>query len=706
MPIYTLEQLKNKAGGKDVSVQPKPVSPVTATTARTPSTDNTAPVPSLADKIGSDFMTRAQNILTQYDTTGESVRRAGSGVIPSVLGATEVVARGAGEVAGVIGTTALETGKALLNKINRDNGETLAKSGEAFLDAKNILGPTNREVLAKVGEFIKDGTDNLPENVVQAYKNFFDTIGLMGGGGVKALETPVGQVPTIIKNTAKDIIEGVSTVSKPAINTVSKVTTPVINAVKDPVQVMNDTRTYIARNNVPENLGSSIDRLAKDSAETPLQKYNKYAEQEQKYKTNVKEDMAVGKVGEEIGNQYEKVIQQRRDVGAQLDTELNKIAEIPTDVTKPFTNLENELKRNGLTYDAESNTIGLSRTSKVTAQDAEILNEYVKSLNSLGANPSAAELDAFISRTSNEMDVYKAQKNITKVTNGERIVKNNLSELRKELSPEVNPAFAEYSKAKETYSALSKFLDEGSQFLGSKTSAGDYAKDASLVKSSVQSIVNNGRKDWLLKLEDLTGYKALDEAVLALQAAADAGNYKGKSLLDVLNPKQSGNIQIPTSGRGFLMRGVEKIMDAGTSKFVGSPADQTRRAILERMNMKTSIPAPISNTSNRIIKESVPQKEGVIQKLINRYKSLPNKQGGFVRLPFSNKIVKAIDDMTKQEIYELDKYLEKSLKTGETSQGMEKTLDLIMEKFEISPDLSVSQIRSKFKKLMDNTKTL
>lgn len=115
--------------------------------------------------------------------------------------------------------------------------------------------------------------------------------------------------------------------------------------------------------------------------------------------------------------------------------------------------------------------------------------------------------------------------------------------------------------------------------------------------------------------------------------------------------------------------------------------------------------APISNKSNRIIDNSVPQKKGMLQKIVDKYNELPNKQGGFVKLPMSKKVVKAIDEMTKKEIYDLDKYLENSLKTGETNKGMEKSLELIMDKFEISPDLSVAQIKARLKKLMDNTKT-
>jgi hypothetical protein len=193
--------------------------------------------PSLINKIGTDFANRGQDIVNQFNTTGQEVKNVGGGIIPSLAGATEVVARGAGEVAGGLINAGLETGKALINKINGDNGETLAKSGDSFLNATNILGQTNRETLTKVGDLIKGGTDNLPPNVVQSFKNFFDTVGLMGAGG-KVLETPVAEIPGIIKNGANNISNTVINTSKGLVDSVS----PTINNV---VETGNNVRTKV-----------------------------------------------------------------------------------------------------------------------------------------------------------------------------------------------------------------------------------------------------------------------------------------------------------------------------------------------------------------------------------------------------------------------------------------------------------------------------
>jgi len=179
------------------------------------------------------------------------------------------------------------------------------------------------------------------------------------------------------------------------------------------------------------------------------------------------------------------------------------------------------------------------------------------------------------------------------------------------------------------------------------------------------------------------------------------------SVAGLLTKKLFSNKSIQSKIAKMLSSGDVKlpVKPVLNSSKLPQPQQLEKLPISSQIKVKASNTDTISNTSKRTIKETVPQKEGTIQKLINSYKALPNKQGGFVRLPFSNKIVKAIDEMTKKEIYDLDKYLGNSLKTGETNKGMEKTLDLIMEKFEISPDLSVAQIRTKLRKLMDNTKT-
>jgi len=359
-----------------------------------------------------------------------------------------------------------------------------------------------------------------------------------------------------------------------------------------PSKILGKTQNWLSRKGRMETLETSTLRLSEaakrgdplalktaERLENPLKTYDKFIQQEQSFKTDPKVDTALGLVGERIGNAYEKVITQRRTVGNKMDSELKKVGNKELDITNSFEEFERTLDQSGLRFNPNQNRLIPSRTSKVSTSDLKILEKYINELNRMGAVPTLAELDAFLSRMPKEVDVFKQKNNITKVTNGERIIKNDLNRLKGELNPAKNGDMdlVEYYKAREDYSHLSTFLDEGASFLGKKTQSGDFAKDASLAKSAVQSILNQGKKDWLIKLEDLTGYLALDEATLATQAMKDVGNFRGASLLELMTE----STKIPMTKSGFLMKIAESGMEWGLEKFKGTPVEQTRKFIQE-----------------------------------------------------------------------------------------------------------------------------
>lgn len=414
----------------------------------------------------------------------------------------------------------------------------------------------------------------------------------------EGLNTPVSEIPGAVK---KNVSQARQQMLAPV--------TSAYDAVRGKASgIVDNTKMALSRGNVPESFAASVDRINADalggggSQRNPamgrnnaLKLYDDFYAQEQKFKGDITQDTAIGQVGSTIGKNYEQVAQMRRDAGKVMEAEIGKIGNITTDISKPAVELGTELERNGLKYDAKSKTWEPTKTSKVTSQDAELLNQYQSEFNKLGANPTIAELDAFLSRTPKELDVYKGKHNITSVTNGERIVKAHLDSLRDALDPKVDPRFKTYAEAKNDYSALSRFLDEGSTFLGKKTASGDYRMDASVAKSAVQSILNGGKKDWLLKLQKLTGYGAVDAAMLAIQAMKDSGNFRGSSLLDLLTPKEKGGSSLPTSAKGAIQKGAEALIEKGKESFVGSANEQTRRFILDRIQQgNATIPSQMN----------------------------------------------------------------------------------------------------------------
>jgi SepF-like predicted cell division protein (DUF552 family) len=495
-----------------------------------------------------------------------------------------------------------------------------------------------------------------PENIQRKITNdpvgFATDLMTVVGGGASMIGKG-GDASKLISTTAKPVITGtqkVTELSKPLLEkSVAKFTkdigAPLVQKLEKPIGAVQNA---ISRANVPEKFETSVQRLATPKpnvplaeVKSPLAKYDEYLKQEEAFKKDIKADTAISKVGEDIGNKFDEVINQRRNVGKTMGDEIKKIGTKKIDVSDSFPKFEQELSDSGVTF--SNGKVKLSNVSKITSQDASMLNDYIQKLNKLGANPSASELDAFLSRTPNEIKIYKAKNNILDTTNAERMVKANLRELTNNLTKD--PSLAKYAEARKQYANLSDFLDEGESYLGKKTQAGDYAKDASIAKSSVQSILNNGKKDWLLKLEDLTGYPAVDNSMLALQAMKDSGNFRGLSLLETLS---TGGVKIPTP-KNIFGKTLEFGLEKGKEALAGTPAEQTRRSIQQSMRsvnpmadlqeiQNSARPMANTNAIKTNIDTTIPQtpkKSNLIQGLKKKFDETPNKQGGFVKNPLA-----------------------------------------------------------------------
>jgi hypothetical protein len=524
-------------------------------------------VPSLAADLGKEYNGARQKIAGAVTTAADRLSRdnaTGDTSLPSELKkAGHVVEGGLGAAAGGVQaifaplSAAFQKG-ADATGIHPVEAAMNTDAGKAFAS----WAAAHPEAATNLQDALTVGTAGLSEGAT-------GTLGATDvGATVNAAKTAVTENAPALIDSAKNAVKE------------SFTRTPQVDAATGAgaTEALSGLRTKISEGNVAPNLASSVDRLGQtgDAAHDPLSAYDNYFEQEQKFKADGKEDTALGLVGQKIGDSYDQVAKIRQAAGKTMSDEMSRVGDTKLDVSAHDAPLEQELSDNGVSI-GEDGKLETSRTSKITDQDKNLLQDYVAKLRELGPNPTAAELDAFLSRTPEELDVFKQQNNITKVTNGERIVKSNLRDLASELSSKNNPEFATYAQAKSDYASLSKFLDEGSKHLGAKTQSGDFARDASVAKSSVQSILNGGKKDWLLKLEKLTGFPAIDHSMVALQAMKDAGNFRGNSLLELLSPESKGNI--PLSKHGIIGKGIDAGLNAGKKALVGTPQEQTRRII-------------------------------------------------------------------------------------------------------------------------------
>lgn len=351
-------------------------------------------------------------------------------------------------------------------------------------------------------------------------------------------------------------------------------------------------QTAIARKNVHPQLEQSVTRLTEadpffvkgtQRLTDPLTTFDEYFAQSQKALTDIKADPAISVVGSEIGDAFNTVIKQRRAVGEVMGEELKAVGKHKIGITEPKAQTFTELAESGLAYNSRTNQLTSFTGSRFAPPEVKMLEEYVKRLVSLGDTPTVSEIDNFIARSRSTLDFLKGEAGVVGTTNAERIIKNSISKLKERLNPAVNGdgALAPYWQANQTYAELSDFVEEGSAFLGKLTQDGDFAKDASLAKSAVQSVLNNGKKDWLVRLEALTGYPALDKSVLALQAMKDAGDFRGLSLL-----QQIAEGSIPTSKMGLINKILEIGIDKAGDVLLGEPVERTR-AFLKSLGAPT-----------------------------------------------------------------------------------------------------------------------
>lgn len=503
---------------------------------------------------------------TRVERTGDILARQDSSTFEK---GAQVFGQGAGLAADVIEKTA-----------GQIPGVSQALEGMS----KGIQWLSQTAPIKALGE--KIGDSKALQEVVTLYdtdENFRDSVDAVAnvvrlGGDVAAVE----QAVNFTKNVTSKLGQSAKEFSK--------------NIIPDDgggssSSLQEDIQLAIAKKNVNPQLESSTKRLFLNgtrNVDDPIKTYDSYLAQSKKAITDIKSDPAISVVGEKMGNAFQKVVKQRQAVGKVLGDELKVNGKIKINISEPKTSLLNELKDSGLSYNPKTKQLTSFQGSKFAPDEVSMLDDFVKGLNTLGDTPSVAQIDNFISKTRSNLDFTKGKAGVIGTTNAERIINGGISKLRASLDPAVNgnQALSKYWTANKTYSELSDFVEEGSQYLGKKTTSGDFAKDASVAKSSVQSILNNGKKDFMLKLEALTGYKAIDDAVLALQAMKDAGDFRGLSLLQAMS--ETG---IPTSKAGFTQKIIDAAIKKGGEIIAGTPEEQTR-AFLQDLLKSEAIASP------------------------------------------------------------------------------------------------------------------
>ena len=456
----------------------------------------------------------------------------------------------------------------------------------------NVINPVIDAVAgegttAKVGNFAEDVLSGFksktPEEQLEL-RNMIAGAELAGGllGGETLLKNAFKVKPSprldanYTINPADNAFESAAT-PKAAANTV----------VEQAKNLRENLQTFAGEKAVDPQFGASAQRLvepvgvegspflagAAGRQNNVADVYDGYFAQAQSHIGDAKLDPPLSQVGEDVGQAFDSVIQQQRQVGELLGEELKKFGSLRVSIDKAVENAVAMMDESGLSFNSKTKQFNSFQGNKFADGEIEMLTEFFAKTRMLGNAPTVRDIDNFISTQRSTLLFTKGATGVPQVTNAERIINTTLHNLRESLNPEANgiQQLDRYFNINRTYSELKDFTTEGSKMLGKVTQSGDYAKDASILKSSVQSMLNSGKKDWLLRLEELTGYPALDYSVLALQAMKDAGDYKGLSLLQAI--KDQG---VPTSKEGLVGAIIDKAADIGKRAVLGNPEEQTR----------------------------------------------------------------------------------------------------------------------------------
>lgn len=506
-------------------------------------------VNNLTDAVGSDIANRVQKVTDIENAPDRSIAEKG----------VQIFGQGAGLAANALEKTVTE-----IPGVKQVAGAV----GEGI----NWLATSHWSPIKHLADVI--GSDKTLQAVTHLYDTnprFKDTVDAAAntvrlGGDVSGIVNSANFAANVTNNVIKTVKE----------KTIPAISDNIDSVHQKALDLKKSVQTTIAGKNVDPQLEASASRLFLDgtkSLKDPIATYDTYLTQSKKALTDIKVDPAISIVGNEMGDAFNKVVAQRRAVGAVMGTELKKIGGIKADIGDAFTNLETQLKDSGVRFNGNTKKVVLDSTSKMTSEDAALLTDYIKQFNKLGSTPTVAEIDGFIARTQGLVNNFKSAKGIVQTTNAERLIKGSQAALRAQLDPKKTglSQLSKYAKARATYSDLSSFIEDGANYLGKLTQSGDFSKDASIAKSAVQSILNNGKKDWMIRLEALTGYPALDKAVLALQAMKDAGDFRGLSLLQAMSEGS-----VPTSKAGFTKKILDYALAHGAKLVAGTPEEQTK----------------------------------------------------------------------------------------------------------------------------------
>lgn len=476
---------------------------------------------------------RAGNIADEISTTKDRVNPLSPGQAPA-----ETALRVIGQIGGAVGDVVEPIIKPVIdnvvapisNKINEGIDAGMNKVNEAM--GGNPL-PTQQETM----QYASDQYNKLPENARKDLTAVKDSLNLIPAWQVASKGSKVtGSVLKSSFETAGNILKKSDKVSGPVLNlakdflkpTADETTLTALAPFKADISPSTKVAVPLADGSAVMKSISELTQAEKQAVKGDiLTKYQTYYDQGLKAVKNAKETTPADMVAKSVDNAVEKVNTLRKNVGSKMGAVEEKAKDVIVD-------LSNTKSLQGFIDNVTTNRgkAGYAGSNKLISET----KSFLKDLNTLQKRqPSVKEVLDFTRQWQNKLENLKDKFNgFTRdkfdLTNIQSMVKDIKDQARNTLGT----VDENYNKLVNTYRETSQLRDTANRLLGEEGLYGDTLKGASVVKRAVKSISDAGSRQFLKKLEDLTGYDGLSDAQVAIKAMQDAGDFRGLSLLELL----------------------------------------------------------------------------------------------------------------------------------------------------------------------------
>lgn len=618
MQTLTAEQFKKKYGG--VPTAPKVESP------------------SFFENLKAQYLGGGEKVVKGFETVKQGAQSK------SIMGGAQDMLRGATSMA----SGAIQTAFSPLTAGVQEVAETKPVATAFKATQEKVVSPVSN-IISQSPALQKFAMEN--PNAEEVIADLINIVGTATGGNqAKNVVANTGsKVKNIVGQTADTLTDATTnSIDNVSLSKASDLLTPIDQGVET---VLNPTKI------IPkEKLASIPQEKLIAQAETKTTKLNNYIKQAEKAVSDYSQKTPLSVAGDKAGEAL-TVIQNKLSKQSQLKKDAlgkvgDKIVSNIQDVRNLFAKELEDKVGLKLVDDANESLINLvegkgmtttnaaGRKSKIAfdPSDNKLIKDANQVLRDLGDSPTVREIDDTVDAL---QDLLYKRNSLTAVpvnTQVQAILKNITGKLNRSVK---NVAGEQYTKANAKMAYMMDTLNTLNKSLGKEGERG-----ATLMKQLFSPTGEKPRR-LFAEIKKLTGIDLVEEATLAKFVMENVGDARQASLLEevirgrTLSPKSLAE-------RAFDFS-VNKLQDpiGKARRIINQPlneapikvnTNQIKNANIAKGGDNTS---SIKNNAIPAIPKTVTPKVGVVKKTVDKVKNalganIPNKQGGFVKLPTRN----------------------------------------------------------------------